>query len=250
VAEETALKSDSLTVKAKLSQQRLQLLTLQDQLNSQKEALNVLLGRDLRTGYSVTLQPVSALETLDLATAQEKALRQRPEMEQARLQSQRAELAIRSERAQYLPDLSAQISYVSFPNVNFIPQNLVSAGFLLQWQPFDWGLKKHKIAELRNDSAQAGLSEKNVQQQILIDVNSSYRKLMESRTLLDVQAAFQEAEREKLRVVVNSYEQKAVLLNAVLQEQDSLSQADTQYQQALANFWTAKAAFDRALGEK
>jgi outer membrane protein len=53
LAEQTVLKSDSLNVKAKLSQQRYQLLVLQDTLASQKEALNRLLVRDLKTDFSV-----------------------------------------------------------------------------------------------------------------------------------------------------------------------------------------------------
>jgi len=35
----------------------------------------------------------------------------------------------------------------------------------------------------------------------------------------------------------------------VLQQQSTLAQADGQYQQAIANFWTARADFARALGE-
>ena len=52
LAEETVLKSDSLNVKAKLAQQRYQLLTLRDALATQKEALNRLLGRDLDAEFS------------------------------------------------------------------------------------------------------------------------------------------------------------------------------------------------------
>ena len=163
---------------------------------------------------------------------------------------QKAELDVRRERAEYLPDLSLQISYLSFPNVNFFPQNIVSAGFLLEWQPFDWGFKKHKIAELRSTSKQAALTEHDAQQQILLDVNANYRKLAETRALLDVNAAAQEVEREKLRILMNRYKEKSALLTDVLQQQSSLSQADAQYQQALASFWNAKAAFDRALGEQ
>ena len=53
---------------------------------------------------------------------------------------------IRRERAEYIPDISLQLSYISIPNISFVPKNIVSAGFLMQWQPFDWGQKKHKIA--------------------------------------------------------------------------------------------------------
>jgi outer membrane protein TolC len=118
----------------------------------------------------------------------------------------------------------------------------------LQWQPFDWGLKKHKIEELKSSSKQAALTAQDAEQQVLLDVNQKFRKLMETRALLDTQAAVQETEREKLRVMMNQYQQKSALLADLLQQQALVAQADNQYQQALAGFWTAKAGFDHAVG--
>lgn len=249
LAENTALKSDELSVKARLSQQEYQLLTLRNDLDTQKETLNRLLGRDLRTGFSVQMEPALAEDEISLPAAQRRALEQRPEMRQAQLQTHRTELEVRREHAEYIPDLSLHFSYLSFPNVNFLPKNVLNAGFLLEWQPFDWGFKKSKIAELRTTSKQTALNEKQEQQQILIEVNSSYRKLAEARALLGVEQSSQEAEREKLRVVTNRYQEQSALLTDVLQQQTSVAQADARYHRALADFWTARAAFERALGE-
>jgi outer membrane protein len=248
LAEQTVLKSDSLNVKAKLSQQRYQLLVLQDTLASQQEALNQLLGRDLATGFSVEEQPLPAPEELDLAVARKTAAEQRPEIREARLQTKKTEIEVRRERAEYLPDISLQVSYISNPNISFAPRNLLSAGFLLQWQPWDWGQKKHKIEELKSASKQAVLTVQDAEQQVLLDVNQKFRKLTETRALLDTQAAVQETEREKLRVMTNQYRQKSALLADLLQQQSLVAQADNQYQQALAGFWTAKADFDHAVG--
>jgi outer membrane protein TolC len=248
LAEQTVLKSDSLNVRAKLSQQRYQLLVLEDTLASQKEALNRLLGRELATDFSVEEQPLPTPEELDLAAARKEAAEKRSEIREARLQTKKTELDVRRERAEYLPDISLQLSYISLPNISFAPKNIVSAGFLLQWQPFDWGQKKHKLEELRSTSKQATLSAQDAEQQVLLDVNQRFRKLMETRALLDTQAAVQETEREKLRVMLNQYQQKAALLADLLQQQALVAQADNQYQQALASFWTAKAGFDHAVG--
>jgi outer membrane protein TolC len=223
---------------------------LQDQLETQKEALNRLLGRDLRTHFTTDSEAAPSKEEISLESAQTKALEQRPEMRQARLQTRKAELEVRREHAEYLPDVSAQVSYLSFPNLNFFPKNIVVAGVLFEWQPFDWGQKRHKMDELRSSSKQAVLTEHDAQQQILLDVNASYRKLTETRALLAVDSAAQELEREKLRVVMNRYKEKAALLTDVLQEQSALAQADAQYRQDLENFSSAKASFDRALGEQ
>jgi len=118
----------------------------------------------------------------------------------------------------------------------------------MQWQPFDWGQKKHKIEELRSASSQTTLTIQDAEQQVLLDVHNRFRKLLEARALLDTQAAVQEAEREKLRVMMNRYQQKSALLADLMQQQSSLAQADNQYQQSLAAFWSAMAAFDHALG--
>jgi outer membrane protein len=83
LAEQTALKGDSLAVKAKLSQQRYQLLTLRDSLESQEESLNQLLGRDLNTEFSVAAQPVPSDVEIDIAAARQEALGQRAEFNTA-----------------------------------------------------------------------------------------------------------------------------------------------------------------------
>ncbi len=88
LAQETVLQSDSLTVKAKLKQQRYQLLTAAKTLSSrQKQNLNRLLGRDLRTSFSVDALPFGELVEWDLDTARKQALEHRPELREAELQT-------------------------------------------------------------------------------------------------------------------------------------------------------------------
>ena len=248
LAEQAVLKGDSLTVKAKLSQQRYRLLTLRDSLETQKESLNQLLGRDLNAEFSVEVQPLPADAEIDIATARQEALSQRAEIREARLQTKKAEVEVRRQRAEYIPDFSANFTYLSLPNVSFLPQNVLQAGFLFQWQPFDWGQKRHKIESLKDSVRQTVLTEQDAEQQVMVDVKAKFRKLAEARALLDTSTLTQEAEREKMRVVTNRYGQKAALLSDILQQEAAIAQADADYQKALAAFWTAKAGFDYALG--
>jgi len=248
LAEKTVLKADSLTVKAKLSQQRYQLLTLRDALQSQKDSLNQMLGRELGTEFTVETEPVPLDAEIDIAAARQEAMKERAEMREARLQTKRAEVEVRRQRAEYIPDVSANFTYFSLPNVNFVPQNILQAGFLLQWQPFDWGQKRHKEESLKDAVKQTSLTERDAEQQVMLDVNTKFRKLAEARALLDSSALMQEAEREKMRVITNRYGQKAALLSDVLQEQAAMAQADADYQKGLAAFWSAKASFDYSLG--
>ena len=62
LAQESVLKSDSLEVKAKLAQARYQIVQLRDTLDTQKEQLNELLGRDLDVAFRTEpVPPISAL---------------------------------------------------------------------------------------------------------------------------------------------------------------------------------------------
>ncbi len=248
LAQETVLLSDSLTVKAKLKQQRYQLLTAEDAFELQKQNLNRLLGRDLRTPFSVEMLPFGDLVEWDLESARKQALEQRPELREAKLQTKIAGMDVRREHAKYIPDVSLQVSYLGFQNVNFLPQNAGAVGLQFQWQPFDWGYKKHRIAELKATTEQKATAERDLEQRVLLDVEEKFRKLGEARILLDALTDQREAEHTKLGEVTNRYNQKAALLSDLTQQQAAVSQAEAQYQQALAGFWTARADFEKTIG--
>jgi outer membrane protein len=248
LVQQTVLESDSLSVNSKLKQQRYQLLTSQHALDLQRQNLNRLLGRDLRTPFSVEMQPFGELAEWDLESARKKALEQRPELHEARLQTKIAQMDVRRERAKYIPDVSLQVGYLGFQNVNFLPQNAGSAGFVLQWQPFDWGYKKHRIRELKATTDQKATAEQDVEQRVLLDVEDKFRKLEEARMLLDAQTDQRKTEQVRFREITNRYNQQAALLSDLLQQQAAASQAEAQYQQALAGLWTARAEFEKAIG--
>jgi outer membrane protein TolC len=250
VAQEVALKSDSLNVKAQLAQTKYQIVTLQDTLQTQKENLNELLGRELRTPFSVQAVPEAAAYELDLEGAQRRALNQRPEIRQAMLKAKQTQLDVRVQKSLSIPDVSATVTYLSPFNVDFVPKNIASVGLSLSWQPYDWGYKKSGRAQKTLTSRQAELALQETRQQVLVDVDNHFRKLADARILVQVNQMTQRTEQEKLRVVMNQYKERANLLKDVLQEQASLANANYQYQQALLSFWTAKADLEKSLGEE
>lgn len=248
LVQQTVLESDSLSVNSRLKQQRYQLLTSEDAFEVEKQNLNRILGRDLRTPFAVEMQAFGELTEFDLEGARKRALEQRPEIREAQLQTKIAKMDVRRERAKYIPDLSLQIGYLGFQNVNFLPQNAGSVGFVFQWQPFDWGYKKHRVRELRATTDQKATAEQDVEQRVLLEVEDKFRKLGEARMLLDAQTDQRRAEQVRFREVTNRYNQQAALLSDLLQQQAMLSQAEAQYQQALAGLWTARAEFEKAIG--
>ena len=55
----------------------------------------------------------------------------------------------------------------------------------------------------------------------------------------------EDVEKQKLQVVLEQYKQKAALLSTLQTEQSNMAQASAQYQQALSNFWSARADFKK-----
>jgi outer membrane protein TolC len=250
VSEKVVLESDSLEVKAKLAVERLQLLQAQDKLQTAKENLNNLLARDLEIDFRVTEdKQLSAIEQ-DLKAAQAKALAQNPKVKQAEIKIGQADTARRLARSEYLPDLAASFHYLSPFGVNFLPTNIMAVGLELSWEPFDWGRRRDVVNQKTMAVEQSKLNLSEVQSQVVINLNQQFRALQEARLAVDVAGAQQEASREKLREVTQQYGEKTVLLRDVLQQQAAVEEADSDYNQAIASFWTAKANFQKALGEE
>ena len=250
VAGEVVLKADLLDVQTHLAKAEQSESLLHDQEASGKEQLNLLLGRDVLTAFDV--QPVleAADDSIDLAAARERALQQRPEVRQAKLQQKQAEQDLRAKKAESIPQLAAEFNSLSFLNFgSFFPTHSYSAGLSLSWEPFDWGRKKHEAAQKQHTVDQARNSGQDAINAVIIDVNDKYRQLRQSRTQLRVASLSQETAMESLRVTRNKFAVENVLLKDVLQGQVSLEQSNSDYQQALLSFWNARADFERALGE-
>ena len=250
VAQKVALRADSLDVQFRLAKEELTRTTYQNTLASQKEQLNQLLGRDVRTDFVV--EPVTELSIaeVDVDAARTRALENRPDLREARLKVEQADLDRRLKKADRIPELSVAVSYSSYFNIDVMPTNLATAGLQLKWEPFDWGRKGHELAAKTHTVTQARLAVRDTEDRIIVDVNNRFRMLSEKRALLNVARMAQATSREKLRVKTNQYQVQAALLPDVLQLRTEQASSDDQYQQALLAFWTAKADFENAIGEE
>jgi outer membrane protein TolC len=251
VAQQVALKSDSLEVKTRLAKTEYEALNLTNQLATQKEQLNNLLGRDVRTDFRVSAVPDATDFGLDLVSARQRALDQRPELRAGRLKVKQAEVDRRIKKSEYIPDVSVGFTYLTLRNFeDIIPKNFASLGIVVKWEVFDWGRKKDQLAEKDKTIAQAKNGLHEAESLVLIDVGDKFRKLQQTRQALLVAQLGQETAREMLRVNTNRYKLTAALLSEVLQSQAALAEANRQHQQALLGYWTAKAEFEKSLGEE
>ena len=250
VAERSALKSNSLDVKAKLAQSQYQMVQLRDTLTTQKEYLNNLLGRDLDTPFRTQPVPPVTPEETDLTIARQTSLKQRPEIKEAEIDVRRADYDRKLSKAQYIPDIGAAFHYLSPINTQILPENIASAGVEMKWDPFDWGGRRDEVKQKEITLRQSKYQLTETRSQVLLDVDNNFRKLSESRALVVVAGAARDAADEKLREVTDQFGKSVVLLRDLLEQQAAAANANHEYQQSLLAFWSAKANFDKALGEE
>ena len=250
VVQQAALKADQLTVQTRLARVQYEELELTSRMATQKEQLNSLLGRDVGAAFEVTGTPEFVSFQADLTEARRVALEKRPELQQARLLIQQATLDRRIKKSHYIPDVSAGFTYLTARNFSdAVPKNFANVGVAVTWEVFDWGRKKNELAAKDKAIEQANAGLKETEDQILIDVGDKLRKVQLAGQALRVARLSEDSAKENLRVSTGRYKFQAVLLSEVLQSQASLAEASHEYQQALLTFWTAKAEFEKALGE-
>ena len=247
--EKTVLPYQSTGVKSQLAQGEVQVLTLQDTLDSQKENLNVLLGRDVRTKFRPSAIPEELPEEQDLGAARQRAVENRTEVRQAKLKLDQAVYSRRIQKSAYIPDVGIQYLFFSPFSIQGLPSSINTIGVNFKWDLYDWGYKKHLMDQKQRTIEQSSLNLTETQSQVAVDLGNRFRKLREARANVKVAQLAQQAEKEKLQTVLEQYKQKAALLTNVLTEQSNMSQANAQYSQAIANFWTARSDFEKSLGE-
>jgi outer membrane protein TolC len=248
------LKTEHMDVQTRVAKAEYELMTIQNQLSAQKEQLNHLLGRDVRTEFAVSSADETALAVMretDITQARERALANRPEIREARLRVEQAKLDKRIKKSEFLPDVSFTVNYATtFSYSNFVPRSLSAVGVQVEWEVFDWGRKKHELAEREKSLSEANNSLADVESQIVMEVNTRFRQMQESRQLLKVAKLAQTQARATVQLVTYKYRLDAVLLKDVLQAQTVSANSDYDYQKALLAFWTAKADFEKAIGEE
>ena len=248
LADKMVLPADLIEVKQQLANSEYEFLKAKNTIANQKEELSRLLGRDIQSEFQLAALAEIHPVDMDLQTAQIRARNQRAELSQLTFQSQQIDLERRIRKLQQLPELSLIVDYLSIFGAQILPRNVLFAGLTLNWEPTDAYRKRFEIAEQRKLAQQINNTAKDLQTQIMMEVNSTHRNLQECKQFVQVTQLGRELAIEKLRTVSNKYKEKAALLRDVLQAQKDLNLADSRAGQASLALWTARADFEKAIG--
>lgn len=247
---QVVLPGDAMTVSTALARQEQVGLVLRNTIATLKEQMNVVLGRDSGLEFQIVPVVTPSAADVDIAAAQARAAEQRPEVRDARLKARQAQIDLQLKRGESIPEVSVAFNYLGFYNFEVLPKHGATLGLYASWEPWDWGRRKSEAETKARTVEQADLAVREAEALVRVDVSAHARKLQEARGMLGVAGLAQLSAREKLRVAMELFRQQANLQRQVLEAQAGAAASDQEYQQALAAFWTARAEFDKALGER
>ncbi|MGC9942319.1 MAG: TolC family protein [Verrucomicrobiota bacterium] len=189
---------------------------------------------------------------INLPDAIEKALERRTELEALRKDIELQRLNIVDAKSGFKPSVSVFAGY-NWENSEFStdPSDEYegwNAGAQLTWNIFDGALTFGKIKQARAQYAKSKTALDDQARQIELQVRTAYSDFIQSRETLDSQVKVQEEAEEALREAKQRAEAGTGTQLDVLDAETSLTQARTTQIQALHDYATARARFERAVG--
>ncbi len=253
VSKREVLDVEYLQAQMQLAKYNENVLELENERDNLKARLNQKMGRDVLTEFT----PAPASEAApsagiaeDAAEARARAIEQRPEVRQARLKLQAAKLGLDNAAASFHPTVSAELIGVELADVNpLLPRQIGFAALSLNWQPITWGRRKHELADKRHEIEQAGILEKEMEDQVRVEVTEHLRRLRLAQTKLRVADLGRQMATESLRISQQRYEAQYSLLRTVLDAQAALETANADYRRTLNELSLERAEYARAMGE-
>lgn len=248
VAEGTSLPAGQAEAESRLSRARADAANLEKDIQDGHEQLNVLMGEPLEKRFQLASR-LPSLEVLNLEDARAQAASNRPEIREARLRLQQADLAIRSERLEWIPDIRLTVTHFGFLNFgNLAPNQFAIAGLSLTWEPWDWGRKNRaaQVALQRREQARLALSQ--AEAQAGLEVCRAWREWEKAQRDLDTARQEAASGAESLRVARQRYEQQTALLRTVLEAQAAWESAGQREARAAAAVGAAWSDLQLAMG--
>jgi len=251
-------KNDLLQVQVELANSRQQLILAVNTVRLAKANLNTILRRDVEA--DIHIQDISEAPPVqfEFGESMEKALSQRPEVQQAEKQVTILDESIRLAQAEYWPQVAFSADYTrggDSPNVSGYgfaddedpDEATISVG--LTWLLWNWEKTKHTVAEQRALQIKARHTLNRIKDQISLEVKGDLLNLAAAGDNIEVSRLAIEQAEENYRMSEERFKEQVTTSTEVLDAQTRLSQAQRNYYAALYDYHLAQAQLKRARGE-
>ncbi|MFB0508505.1 MAG: TolC family protein [Thermodesulfobacteriota bacterium] len=247
-------KNDLLQTQVQMAQARQNLTSAEVELAIGKASFNTLLRRDV--GMEVKVEDILEYRPMEVPFEEslEKARKNRPELKETELTVKKAEKEVQLARSEYFPTVNLIFDYERVgddPGVSgseFEDKDSWNIMASARWTFWQWGKKRQLVREKETRLIQAKDARVQVEDSISLEVKDAYLRLREARDKIGVaEVAIEQAE-ENFRMNQERFKEQVATSTDVLDAQTLLTQARTNYFNALSDYRIAWARLDRAMG--
>ena len=246
-----AVPSDLLSAQVQLAQAQEDLLQAQNAVDLAHAALNVAMGLSEDAATTIASQlGESTFEAGALADREQLALKNRPDLREAGLGVERAANGSHMARADFLPKVNAFGSWEE-DNQTFLTRggNNWTAGVALNFNVFDGGANRARLAAARYRQTQAQAQVAQMAAAVKLQVREAYLNLTTAQQRVEVSRQAQSEAEESLRIIQNRYEAGLATITDLLQVETAHTSAQKNYLNALFDYRLSYAALELATGE-
>ncbi len=222
-----------------------EVFAIEQQLGSQRAAINILLNRPdgAPLGKPLDLSPAAA--PLDLKEMQERALEARPEARAARLKLLSSQTGLKlAERDAWQPDFSVGLDYWQMPREDDAWGGVFS--FNLPWLT---GKRFAEVRKLEHAARADEISLEAVRNQINYEVRDAYLRVEAARkSVLLFKGELIPKSQQSVDVSRSNYEKDRTTFLNLLEAERSLRDVKIKYHRAIAAHEAAMADLERATG--
>ncbi len=247
-----ASKFDLLRSEVELANLKPQLIKSRNNLKIAELNLKTLLGLDLAQPIEIKGELKFELFEPDLETSIDKALLNRPELSQLGYQKKMAGEMLKLARASRLPTVALSGTYNYWADrLNFEEdtwQNYYTVNLALTVPLFNGFSASAKVAQSKAMIKELDLTIKGLMDMVKFEVRQALLKLNEAKESLLSQEKNVEQAEESLRIAEINFAEGMVTTLDVSSVQAALTQAKTNYSQALYDYVMSLAQLDKAMG--
>lgn len=244
-------RADVLRSEVELANAQQNYITASNEYDVAEATLNNIIGTPLNT----TLKLKDSLQyepyENDIAYCLAYSEQHRPELKQAEYAIDSAEAALVVARSGHMPKVYANASNNWGGNGSDWPgddDENWSVGVTASMNVFDSGVTWSKIHAAQENLAKAKESQRQIKDNVELEVRTDYLNLREAeKRITTTQVAVASAE-EDYHIAVVRYQAGVGTNIDVMDAQEALTQAKTNYYQALYNYNTSKAALNTSMG--
>ena len=250
-------RNDLLKVQVQLSESELRQIDAKNAVKLAKINLYNIIGIPLNANSQIPDSiDIKTKDVNDLDDYIEKAMTNRPELKAMQYNIKAGEAGVTLAESNWYPQIYLGGNYYySKPNQRIFPaenkfKDTWDVGVSVSVDLWNWGATVDKTDQAEAQLEQAKDSYKIIKDNVVLEVNSNYLNLVQSKDKIAVADESVRQAQENYRVTDETFKKGLALNSDLLDSEVALLQSNTNYIQALVDYELAKAKLEKSIGEK